>query len=798
MEALKEPPLENAILGVVKTNVMTCEDNAGAEITVQSDVCHKPNGVADSGAEQVHSVDATGIPVEEQPNNTIIEEVNNSETVIVQNEPDTTEVIIETPTPTPTSEKFTKAEPEDQNAEKTDLNPEIDMHTEDVEVDGIVEVMPENVRFETEILIETNVEDQSTKFKIIYDDDSEQSDHTNNILNEIGQNLELSEVLRSSDVTQNVENNNCDVAQEVFNKEELLDILEGNDMEESKKVISDKFSSDCSELETQLALQQLSRLKQTKRTRRSRSTPKKKDEDFLLTPKKKIGKKDLREAETDISQTDSATTEHKTESIKKKGKQKDDYSQSDGTPENKEEITKKKGSKQKDDNSKLKPNNSNQKDENGKTNSVTKTEPKEHNIVNDLVQDWEDEEPSEGDQAKTMKADSDELADSGEVIKSQEAAVNISNEDAPTGDSQTPNQVMNDSAGQPQRRQSRVIKKKVIFDPDNPDTFTKSKVAIKKDNQSEKDQTEQPVPKKVKTDLTRRSQSKSPVQSKLQWKKPQPKNFKQNKRLTEIDRLLMDEGAVNMICQLTPEAPQGNKNTKSKAEFIKKIQSSTTPEGKEMKFRERKKEFKIEEDVKRIGSAKDRLLVGSSVKSPSRSEDFEAHSADDSIIYRRHSSSSYSSPCMSPRRMSDVESINQNANATPLEPASDGSQIQQDGTVATPTGTNVFMADSPSTPTTTVINKSNLMSIKEKLNSKLSQALNKRKRENLKPEKPPKMKKVSKSSEKLLVIKDFKYVKLFTDERLAEICIQQIGNIFNVEVSLKAFLKRNALNYIFA
>lgn len=796
MEAIEEPPLQNVTTEVVKVSVMTCEESAGVETSVQSDVCHKPNGVSDSkDSEQVPPLlDATGIPIEEHPSNTVAEEEITTETIVTEPESTATEIIVEETT---TSVEVPKdvLTVEEQNLEeiilKTDHNE--DMDTEHVEVDGIVENMPENVRFETEILIETNVDDQCSKYKIIYENESEQTDHANNILNELGQNIELSEVLRSSDISDNVENNNCDVTQEVFNKEELLDILEGNDMEESRKVISENFTTDCKKLETQLALQQLSRLKQA---RKSRNTPRKSDKKTSKksdSPKEESVKKRTSRQKEDSSQANSsAISELKEESLKKKSsKQKDDtQSNIDTTSEHREESVKKKGGKQKDNNLEV--------------NSDPALEPKEESIVNALVKDWEDDDPSEVDQAKKLVEESDKLlGESEELVKAQEATVTeskVASADASMEDEQTPNLNKNESETQPQRRLGRVIKKKVIFDPDNPDTFTKSKLVIKKEHPSEKDQKDQPTPKKIKTDPTSpRSKSKSPVQSKLQWKKPQPKNMKQNKRLTEIDRLLMDEGAVNMICQLTPEAPQGNKNVKSKAEFIKKIQSST-PEGKEMKFRERiKKESKTDDgDPKRIRNGKDRLSLSSSVKSPTVSEDFEAHSADDSIIYRRHSSSSYSSPCLSPRRLSDVESINQNASATYQQAASGGRQTHEE--VGALTGTDVFMAETAGSLNTTVINKSDFLSIKEKLNSKLSQALNKRKRESTKAEKPTKIKKISKITEKQPAVEEFKYVKLTTDQKLAEICIQNAGTIFNVEVSMIyfKFLFRAILKYIIA
>ncbi|CAG4947517.1 unnamed protein product [Parnassius apollo] len=185
-----------------------------------------------------------------------------------------------------------------------------------------------------------------------------------------------------------------------------------------------------------------------------------------------------------------------------------------------------------------------------------------------------------------------------------------------------------------------------------------------------------------------------------------------------------------MIYQLTPEAPKGKKNVRTKAEFIEKIQSSTTErkmekKNKEMEFRERKKDSSKYEDgeAKKILSGKHRASLSSSVKSPSVCEDFETCSADDSIIYRRHSSSSYSSTCMSPRRLSDVDSGGTQNTARTSLIVEKGNKTSDDNKTQT---SDTFMADPINITNSEIINRDDCLTIKEKLNSKLSLALNKR------------------------------------------------------------------------
>ncbi|KAJ8716072.1 hypothetical protein PYW08_013357 [Mythimna loreyi] len=745
MEAVKEPPLHNALAEGIKVPIVFDEKDENAVASVATDVCQKSNGVADSELAEVAAVESNTAPSEDskceietsaEVKNEALENTESAVSIVSEID-NTTDVTVSvcaveqnkdhTQDPSRITTELDKDEVEDLNSNSTAEGTQLEEAI--IREGNVVESPSGRVTFQTEILVETNdneVNETITEETVIDDHDS------NNLLHGLGQSIELSEVLRSSDVADSVENNNCAVRQEVFNKEELLDILEGNDEGQSETTHFPKSFNSKKTLETQIALDQLIRLKQTSKKRNA--------ERFSRI--KKSDKVEKKEKEAKISKP-------KSEKIAKNEKA-EKASKQDQSPEEKQSA---------------------------------EVKPKE-NIVNVLVKEWDDEEAFEADKSNKLQ-ENEPSVESTEEGKLQES-VSKEEEEASAGtsidsnDGKSPSLNKSGDEGQPQRRLGRVIKKKVIFDPDNPDTFTKSKTVTK--NKEPTTEIEIIPPKKIKTEQTFQIVGKSPLTKKLQWKKPSPKNCKQNKRLTEVDKLLMDEGAVNMIYQLTPEAPKGKKNMKTKAEFIKKLQSST-PDSKEMKFRERKKESKYEEgEAKKILGGKHRSSLSSSVKSPSVCEDFEAHSADDSIIYRRHSSSSYSSSCMSPRRLSDVEASNQGGSGKPQAGQTDGHN--QSGTiVGNRPIADMFMSDHLDAVKTDIINKDDCLSIKEKLNSKLNLALNKRKRDNSKNEKPSKLKKVLKTVEHTAVNnEDFKYLSINFDQRLAEICVQKPGSNCNIEI----------------
>lgn len=695
--------------------------------------------------------------------------------------------------------------------------------------EGSVEMNVESsdqVTFKTEILVERNENDANEIDKDV--GHADELDASKSMLSA------LSDVLHSD----NMENNNGSVRQEVLNKEELLSILEGNveqTNEQYSKIIPDDHKN-VKTMEAQMALQQLTRLKSARKS----VTPRRKKSEKRLSqnireksnkeetsadenevnsdePKpKKVTKvsgpssktSDVLASDSKTSKKDKKTSEEKQESmsIETKSKKNRHTDSEITTIEPKSTETKSKRNRKPEDivlkhsesptESRIKKENHNastiannmEVDEDDDTETdANKSSSVKDKIVNDLVRDWEDDEPTKDDADEKLLDESQSLVKSTEVLTTAIETVTESDRidgssiDSSTSDGTATNKTADD--GQPQRRLGRVIKKKVIFDPDNPDTFTKGKLPAKpKEASSDK---EQPAPKKIKTEVQQRPKSKSPT-GKLHWKKPPPKASKGNKRLSEVDKLLMDEGAVNMIYQLTPEAPKGKKNMRTKAEFIKKIQSST-PDGKEMKFRERKKEcIKEESEAKKIAGGKQRGSLSSSVKSTG--EDFETHSADDSIIYRRHSSSSYSSNCMSPLRLNDQDSSALLDNSRISRQMSDSQNLSNADEELGDQKSEVFMSDANITSPSEVINKSDCLSIKQKLNSKLQNVLNKRKRDNTKTDKPAKQKKVaakhdenSFKKEEELQLSKLKNLSVKFDHNLAEINVKRKEDQYTIE-----------------
>lgn len=559
----------------------------------------------------------------------------------------------------------------------------------------LTEEEPTNDQVETDLMYKT----EEVVVTIIHETGGNEE---NEMLSHLeGENIELDEALRSS--TDTCENNNGLSKQtKILNKEELLDILEGNDTNEGLNVSDQEFNEKAKKLQSSLALQQYLELKSGHKTRRNKHKAASQIKDSL--PKKKPKKSVL---------------------------------------------------------------------------SMKEEHSKKPNVVNDLVQDWND------DDAGVAEVEC-------EFDDTNTENVNKTQDEVKEDDSSTLNESVQDEANKSSdsthRRVGRVIKKKVIFDPDNPDTFTKGKKA--KDGQIEKSQS---PPKKVKTETM--PKAKSPINKPL-WKKPYMKSKNQNKqRLTEVDKLLMDEGAVNMIYQLTPEASKGKKNIRTKAELIKKINQSSTPEPKEKKFRERRRETSKSEEVEGKKLLSKQKASGSG-KPNTTFDDFEAHSADDSIIYRRHSSSSYSSTCMSPRRLSDFDGTRISAvnsgNQTPL--------IKHDSNNVDKTG-ELFMSGEPDTVTAESIVKKTFLNLKKKLNSTLPQALNvnmKRKHES-KGEKGMKMKKAS----KVIVEIDsdefpkFETISLEVKDKMAEIFIAETespDNFYNVQTLKELTQALNMIN----
>ncbi|RZC43331.1 neurofilament heavy polypeptide [Asbolus verrucosus] len=216
-------------------------------------------------------------------------------------------------------------------------------------------------------------------------------------------------------------------------------------------------------------------------------------------------------------------------------------------------------------------------------------------------------------------------------------------------------------------KSSRVIKRKVIWDPDeipakSPIRSPKSEgTPVKSPIKSPKSET--PVAKPVEKNI----EKKIPVPvKKIVSKSPPPKK---PKRLTEVDKLLMDEGAVNMLYDVktnddaTPLKKKNNnksmisldkahKELMSKTNVIKNdLQQNTN---KDVQKSLRKKEVATPSPPKKeapsprkeavpvaVTRKKSKDSARSSVHSPPASPTYNA--AEASRIIRRHSSSSFSS-----------------------------------------------------------------------------------------------------------------------------------------------------------
>jgi chromodomain protein Y len=232
-------------------------------------------------------------------------------------------------------------------------------------------------------------------------------------------------------------------------------------------------------------------------------------------------------------------------------------------------------------------------------------------------------------------------------------------------------------------KSSRVIKRKVIWDPDevpvkSPMKSPKSEPlakpvaakAAEKKEQSEKSpekkvQSEKSQEKKMQSEKSQEKKIPIPVKKAIS-KTPPPKK---PKRLTEVDRLLMDEGAVNMLYDVktnddTVPDKQKKKTNKSvisldrahkelmsKTNVIKNdLQQNTNKDvqkslrKKEVASPPKKESPSPKKDAATPGAVtrkKSKDSVRSSVHSPPASPPYNA--AEASRIIRRHSSSSFSS-----------------------------------------------------------------------------------------------------------------------------------------------------------
>lgn len=183
-------------------------------------------------------------------------------------------------------------------------------------------------------------------------------------------------------------------------------------------------------------------------------------------------------------------------------------------------------------------------------------------------------------------------------------------------------------------KRTRIIKKKIIWDPDAPETQISYASLVQSSAKKPVRKTPAPTQPPVKTEsvvLIKQEQPQPKVKILNTGKRsatPLVLNNKK-KKLTEIDRLLNDEGAANMISSLETEVPLLQKEPRPKREQAGAVQE---------------KQVKKEPTT----TPKKRATKGNA----SSSWDYVYNQRNvDSLIIRRRSNSSYSSTT-SPRRMS--------------------------------------------------------------------------------------------------------------------------------------------------
>lgn len=254
------------------------------------------------------------------------------------------------------------------------------------------------------------------------------------------------------------------------------------------------------------------------------------------------------------------------------------------------------------------------------------------------------------------------------------------------------------------KRVSRVIKKKIIWDPDNPTTL---KLNAKTSPNQKTNNNLAPDRRTVQIKITKHFASEEKTSNREQSDSVEKQNnstlnsTRKKKKMSEVDRLLMDEGAVNMIYQLersnnnvdVPEIvlkpnsksmiskSREKKNLLNKTRIIKNAVFSVTKSdsiSKRIKMIRTRREL-VKKTLKRQEKV---ASIRNSLQSPTHGDD---STADESRIIRRHSSSSFSSGCLSPRPQSPLEySAKNNDNDADFEQApsmnNDDSGIQ-DSTV---------------------------------------------------------------------------------------------------------------------
>ncbi|KAK5640027.1 hypothetical protein RI129_010838 [Pyrocoelia pectoralis] len=209
-------------------------------------------------------------------------------------------------------------------------------------------------------------------------------------------------------------------------------------------------------------------------------------------------------------------------------------------------------------------------------------------------------------------------------------------------------------------KSSRIVKKKKIWDPDEdavPKYFKIPSLKSPTENISEKKiPTDAPTTKPA---VLKPNNDKTPIIKKPSIKKIIAKK-KKPKRLSEVDRLLMDEGAVNLLYAVknTDDIPSDKKKKvkdtisldraqrelQNKTNEIKNDLQINSTKDSPISLRKKEAPSKITPSTKEVAAAvlQRKKSTGSS-HSPPASPAFYNQHAEASRIIRRHSSSSFSS-----------------------------------------------------------------------------------------------------------------------------------------------------------
>lgn len=255
------------------------------------------------------------------------------------------------------------------------------------------------------------------------------------------------------------------------------------------------------------------------------------------------------------------------------------------------------------------------------------------NLVKSLVSDWNDDSEARAD-------DQNETEIVVEINDNGVAAINA----VPVVKNKKNDAAIESGTAQPTTRRSRIIKKKIIWDPDAPETAinyasfahtsgpgvsAKKKVAPKRSVAAPAAQSNSPVPEAA----THISTAKK-------------------KKTSEIDKLLGDEGAINMLNSLNnQENGNGLGPTSIKSSRIKAIKTDPVEEPVvAVQTKTKRKESTKEPAVPKQGVSPKKVISPTGTgkkrgpKPAAASWDYVYSSRpDDCMIVRRRSNSSYSS-----------------------------------------------------------------------------------------------------------------------------------------------------------